>query len=409
MNKMISITFFRDNARWLCTGVLLTFLSSFGQTFFIAQFASHIQSEFDLSHGSWGGIYAAGTTASAIVMLWAGGLTDKFRVRTLAPIVFVALSVTCVAMALNASVLALPFIIFFLRLMGQGMSSHVAMVAMSRWFDATRGRAISIALLGFSLAEATLPILIIAALTIMAWQSLWWVAAAAALVGVPVIIWLLQKERTPQSHAKTAQSLGMQKRHWTRSDALRHPLFWSVVPTIAGLSAFATAFFFHQIHFTDIKGWSHLYFVAQIPVYTVVSVAAMLVSGWAVDRLGTGALLPITLLPFAGGALTFAFAQQSLAAGFGFALLGLSSGAFSTVISAFWAEYYGTKFIGGIKAIGSAVMVFGSALGPLLTGLAIDWGFGFDRQLVAVAVYFVATSFILQLAIRAVRQIETAR
>mgnify|MGYP000436361959 CR=1 FL=1 len=406
---MISITFFRDNARWLCAGVLLTFMSSFGQTFFIAQFAGRIQSEFALSHGSWGGIYAAGTTASAIVMLWAGGLTDKFRVRTLAPIVFVALSVTCVAMALNASALALPFIIFFLRLMGQGMSSHVAMVAMSRWFDATRGRAISIALLGFSLAEATLPILIIAALTMMAWQSLWWVAAAAALVGAPAIMWLLQKERTPQSHAKTDQSLGMQKRYWTRSDALRHPLFWSVAPTIAGLSAFATAFFFHQIHFTDIKGWSHLYFVAQIPVYTVVSAAAMLVSGWAVDRLGTGALLPITLLPFAGGALTFAFAQQSFAAGFGFALLGLSSGAFSTVISAFWAEYYGTKFIGGIKAIGSAVMVFGSAMGPWLTGLAIDRGFGFDRQLVAVAVYFVATSLILQLAIRAVRQIETAR
>ena len=134
---MISITFFRDNARWLCTGILLTFLSSFGQTFFIAQFASHIQSELSLSHGSWGGIYAVGTTASAIVMLWAGGLTDKFRVRTLAPIVFVALSVTCVAMALNASVFVLPFIIFVLRLMGQGMSSHVAMVAMSRWFDAT--------------------------------------------------------------------------------------------------------------------------------------------------------------------------------------------------------------------------------------------------------------------------------
>lgn len=129
---MSSLEFIHDNARWLSAGVLLTFLSSFGQTFFIAQFAGHIQSGFGLSHGSWGGIYATGTTASAIVMLWAGGLTDKFRVRTLAPIVFFALSVTCVAMALNASVFALPLIIFFLRLMGQGMSSHVAMVAMSR-------------------------------------------------------------------------------------------------------------------------------------------------------------------------------------------------------------------------------------------------------------------------------------
>ena len=69
---MISIKFLHDNARWLFAGILLTFLSSFGQTFFIAQFASHIQSEFALSHGSWGGIYAAGKTASAIVIVLQG-------------------------------------------------------------------------------------------------------------------------------------------------------------------------------------------------------------------------------------------------------------------------------------------------------------------------------------------------
>ena len=70
------------NAPWLASGALLTLLSSFGQTIVISVCAADIQAEFSLSHGAWGGIYALGTTTSAVVMVWAGGLTDKFRVRS---------------------------------------------------------------------------------------------------------------------------------------------------------------------------------------------------------------------------------------------------------------------------------------------------------------------------------------
>ena len=73
-------------------GCVLTFMSSFGQTFFISIFAGEIRAEFGLSHGEWGGIYALGTLASAIVMVWSGGLTDRFRVRTLGPVVLVCLA-----------------------------------------------------------------------------------------------------------------------------------------------------------------------------------------------------------------------------------------------------------------------------------------------------------------------------
>ena len=70
---MTFLTFLRENARWLGAGALLSFLSSFGQTYFIAIFAGEIRAEFGLSHGQWGGIYALGTGASAVLMLWAGG------------------------------------------------------------------------------------------------------------------------------------------------------------------------------------------------------------------------------------------------------------------------------------------------------------------------------------------------
>ena len=76
---MRSGSFLRDNAAWLSAGFLLTLSSSFGQTFFISLFAGQIRETFALSNGQWGGLYTLATTASALVMVWTGALTDRYR------------------------------------------------------------------------------------------------------------------------------------------------------------------------------------------------------------------------------------------------------------------------------------------------------------------------------------------
>ena len=192
-------TFLRQNALWLGAGGLLTFLSSFGQTFFISIFAGEIRNEFSLSHGAWGGLYTLGTGVSAVVMVWAGGLTDRFRVRFLGPVILVGLAFACVLMAINPFVWMLPIVIFLLRFFGQGMTSHIAVVAMSRWFIAMRGRALAIATLGYSLGEAILPIIFVALMVYVDWHNLWLVAAGICLLGIPLLITALRQERTPQS------------------------------------------------------------------------------------------------------------------------------------------------------------------------------------------------------------------
>ena len=96
---MSFMDFLRTNVKWLGAGVLLTFMSSFGQTFFISIFGGHIREEFGLSHATWGGVYSLGTMASAFVMIWAGVLTDIVRTRIMAAIVFLGLSLAAVGMA----------------------------------------------------------------------------------------------------------------------------------------------------------------------------------------------------------------------------------------------------------------------------------------------------------------------
>ena len=382
------------------SGALLTLLSSFGQTFFISIFAAEIQTAFSLSHGSWGGIYALGTTTSAVVMIWAGGLTDKFRVRTLGPAVLLLLAFACLLMAFNPYAWFLPIVIFALRLSGQGMTTHIALVAMARWFVAARGRALSISALGFSVGQAVLPIIFVMLLGVMDWRILWIFAAFISLAGVPLLIRLLRQERTPQSMANENPSFGMDARFWTRIDAIRHPLFWCMVPSILGPSAFNTAFFFHQVHFAELKDISHVTLVAQFPLYTAVSVGAMLLSGWGLDKVGTPRLIPFFQVPMIAAFIVFGLAENLYGIVIGFVMLGVTAGASATLPSAFWAEFYGTKYIGSVKALAAAVMVLGSAIGPGITGLLIDYNVGLEIQFYWIAAYFALATLVLWLGVR---------
>jgi len=226
---MGTLHFIRDNLKFLSAGFLLTFASCFGQTFFISIFAGEIMEEFGLSHGQWGGIYMLGTLASAVVMIWAGALTDVFRVRRLGGIVT-----------------------------GQGMASHLASVSMARWYVAARGRALALASFGFLIGEALLPILFVMALGFIGWRWSWGISALTVVALLPILLMLLKAERTPQSVAEENQAVGLGDKHWTRPEVFRHWLFWMLVPLLIGPSAFGTAFFFHQVHLAEVKGWSHL-------------------------------------------------------------------------------------------------------------------------------------------------------
>lgn len=387
--------FLRSNAAFLLTGALLTLTSSFGQTFFISVFAGQIMESFSLTDGEWGLIYSAGTTASAVVMVWSGVLTDRFRVRTLGALVLVGLAGACLFMAFNPFAALLPLSIFLLRFTGQGMTSHIAVVAMARWFVASRGKALAIASGGFALGEALLPMIFVWAMTLTDWRNLWIVAALFILSMVPLMQRLLRQERTPQSLAEGDVATGMGGRHWTRGQMLCHPLFWFVLPSVLGPSAFITAMFFQQVHLAEVKGWSHVSLVALFPLYTIIATLFMLVTGWALDRFGTARLMPFYQLPLALGFLVMSQAGGLWAAALGFGLLAMSVGANGTLPSAFWAEFYGTRHLGGIKSIATAAMVLGSAIGPAISGLLIDRGISFPDQMGAISLWFVMASGLL--------------
>jgi MFS family permease len=270
---------------------------------------------------------------------------------------------------------------------------------MARWFVASRGKALSIASMGFAVGQAVLPVIFVALMMTWHWRTLWVVAGGIVLLTVPLMTALLRQERTPQSMAKDEQAAGMNGLHWTRGQVLRHPLFWLMVPALLGPPAWGTALFFQQVHMTAIKGWPLAGFVALFPIYTGVIIAATFATGWGLDRIGTARLVPFYMLPFAVGFALMAGAGSLFAAGIALLVLGVGQGMQSTLPAAFWAEFFGTQHIGSIKAAAAGIMVFGSAIGPGISGFLIDQGIDFPQQMWGYSVYFVFAALVATIGV----------
>ena len=284
-------------------------------------------------------------------------------------------------------------------LYGAGYDQHMAIVAMARWFVATRGRALAVATLGYAIGEALLPLIFVALMALIDWRLLWVGAAGLSVLGIFPLLRLLRLERTPASLTETNKTSGMGGRHWKRNEALCHNLFWFMVPALLGPSAFVTAFYFHQVHFAGLKDITHLELVAMFPFFTTISIGAMIASGWALDRFGTARLMPYFQIPMIAGFMIFSWASGPMGVLVGFAFFGLTVGFNTTLPAAFWAEFYGTEHLGSIKAMAAAVMVLGSAIGPGITGVLIDMGVGLESQYFLIGLYFAIATFFMTLGI----------
>ena len=252
--------------------------------------------------------------------------------------------------------------------------------------------------------EAILPVTFVALMGVIDWRWLWVVAALLPLAAIPLIRHLLKLERTPQSIAAEDPSPGMGGRYWTRAEALRHPLFWLLVPALLGPPAFGTAFFFQQVHLAEVKGWAHVELVAMFPFYTVTAIVSLFGTGWLMDRVGAGRLLPFYQLPLAGCFVLTPLVAEPIWMIAPLILFGIMQGSQNPIVTGFSAEFYGSRHIGAIKSAVTAIMVLGSAIGPGLTGWLIDLGIPFPAQMWGIAAYLIVTSVIVWFAVNRARQ-----
>lgn len=383
---MNTLEFLQKNVRFLAFGFAVVFFSSFGQTFFLSLFAGQIQEEFGLTHGSWGFVYLCATLASAFTVARVGGWIDKFDLRAFTLVVCAGIVLASFAMSAVTHVVLLGIAIYGMRLSGQGLMGHIAMTAMGRYFDAYRGRAVSAALFGAPVGESLLPPLAVALTAAIGWRQTWVaVGALLALTLIPIVLFLLrgQAERHEQwlrdEHPATeaAQSRTTQ-RSWTRGEVARDPRFYLVLPAAATCGFLMTGFFFHQIHLVEAKGWDLQAYSFGFSGFAAAQVVSMMIAGPLIDRFGARGMMRVFLLPIALGLVVLATRSEPVSALWYFILVGMSGGSSGTLSGAFWAETYGTKHLGAIRAMLAAIFVGATALSPAIMGTLIDRGMSME-------------------------------
>ncbi|MBC9798601.1 MFS transporter [Sinomicrobium weinanense] len=384
--------FLKRNARQVSFGWVLTFLSSFGQTFLISLYVPEILKAFSLSEGTFGGIYAICTIVSSVIMLTIGHSIDHKPVKTVTTITVIGAAVSCFVLGISHYHIALLFLALIgLRLTGQGWMTHISMTVMSRYYDTDRGKALSVSALGYSIGEAFFPIVIS---TLILWYD-YEVAAIAS--GVFLLLYLVRLYFVKLTHfdPKKKENKDISSKAIVRDylKILSEKKFYTMIPASIVVAFTSTSFFFYQYVFVEDKGWSVSLYASFFTAYAITRFVMTLMSGLWVDRFTARRMFRIYLLPMTIGLLPLAFMDGITGALIFLILAGCSVGASGSVTTAVIAELYGVEKLGVVRSLYTMLVVLSTALGPFLVGLLLDADV--DFRWIILGLFFMTTASLL--------------
>ena len=386
------------NKKIIIFGFIFTFFSSFGQSFFLGLFNAPIRNELGITHGQFGSIYAVATIFSSLLFIWAGKKIDDFRLLNYSFFVIILLFFSTLFFSFINSIYFLAVGIFLMRFSGQGLMGHTSTTAISRYFDKSRGRALSIIWLGMSTAEFIFPVLVIYFLTIYSWRSVWQGISIIVIVILPLIINFTIKKINFESREDDLEEKPKTKiKSWKRTEVLKDFRFYIISSNMLAMPWIFTGMAVYQSFISDSKLWEIYTIPKAFMVYSIASIITLFSSGFLVDKFTSRKLIPIMNIPLLLAMVVLFYSKQEISAYFFLGLIGVSNGFGNILGSSTWAEIYGVKYIGSIKALTTSFMVFSTALGTAIFGILIDNGFTIENIAFICGSYIVISISILML------------
>ena len=382
-------------------GFIFTFFSSFGQSFFLGLFNSSIRETLSITHGQFGSIYASATLLSSFLLIWVGKKIDDINIFRFAFYVTLLLAFSCFFFSKISSIIFLFIAVFLMRFSGQGLMSHTATTTITRYFTKSRGKALSVGWFGLSTAEFILPVLIVYLLSITAWQNIWISISILVLIFLPLISFFLIKKLDFDTREKVDPTDTKIKeiKQWKRIEVIKDYRFYIVCLNMLAMPWIATGVFVYQSFITEAKEWGSFVIAQSFMVYSILSVLTLLGSGFLIDKFTSRKLLIFMNIPLLISTLVLFYFNNPITSFIFLGLIGISNGLANVLGSSTWAEIYGVKFIGSIKALTTALMVFSTAFGTALFGFLIDRGFSIE-QISMVSFIYILISLILLFFVR---------
>ena len=381
-------------------GFIFTFFSSFGQSFFLGLFNSSIRDALSITHGQFGTIYASATLLSSLVIIWVGKKIDDIDVFKFGTFVTLLLSFSCYFFSKVSSVIFLFIAIFLMRFSGQGLMSHTATTTISRYFTKSRGKALSTGWFGLSTAEFILPVFVIYLLTFMEWRNIW-ISISFVILFLPIISYFLIKNikldsREIDSDKNKKKSI---IKNWKRIEVIKDYRFYIICANMLAMPWIATGTFVYQSFILGSKNWGPFIIAQSFMVYSIMSVITLFISGFLIDKFTSRKILIYMNIPLLLSTIVIIYFNHPFTAFVFLGLIGISNGLANVLGSSTWAEIYGVKYIGSIKALTTALMVFATAFGTAFFGVLIDKGYSIE-QIALISAIYISISIILLLLVK---------
>ena len=382
-------------------GFIFTFFSSFGQSFFLGLFNSNIRDALSISHGQFGSIYASATLLSSFILIWLGKKIDEINIFKFASLVTILLSFSCFFFSKISSVVFLFFAIFLMRFSGQGMMSHTATTTVSRYFTKSRGKALSTIWFGLSSAEFILPVFTIYLLTLFDWRYIWIIISIVVILFLPLASFILLKKLNFESREKTnkLEKNNQNIKSWKRTEVLKDYRFYILGANMLAMPWITTGIFVYQSFILSSKDWGPFVIAKSFMAYSTLSVITLFISGFLIDKFTSRKILIYMNIPLLLSTIVIILFDNPNISFLFLGLIGISNGFANVLGSSTWAEIYGVRYIGSIKALTTALMVFSTAFGTALFGFLIDKGFSIE-QISMISALYISSALVFLFFIR---------
>lgn len=313
-----------------------------------------------------------------------GILIDRHGTRALG--IFAGISASIMLIALSfASELWVVYLIFAISgLTGLGgpAGQLLTQVPLAKWFVAKRGRAMAIAMTGGMMGTVVAIPIAQWLIETFGWRDAWIVFGATLfLVVVPVSALLVRRQPedmglhpdgssealTPQQQMST--SAIVTDVDWTVGQAFRTPALWFVLGALTLAGVALTGTLVHRTAFWREAGMSPnlVAFGTAMDPFTVIFSAFAF--GMMADKIPTRYLGSIGL-----GGLALSILPMIFTSGQAYTIIahnviwGAAAGAYVTVNSLIWPNYFGRKFVGTIRGITLPLSIGASGAGAPLFG-----------------------------------------
>ena len=375
-------------------------MSSPGQTMGVSVFTDHLLDALGMNRDQLSFAYMLGTISSSFFITMGGKLYDRIGARwlgigttwLLGSILLVFSQVDHIALSIGkflhlsnhqfyVAFTLILFCFFILRFSGQGVLTMLSRNMLMKWFVARRGFVSGLSNVFVSFGFSLTPLIFNFLIEGNGWRRAWVILSIICGFGFSFVVFIFFRDNPEECRLKPDGNIEKKKpgnisvkaeKHYTLKEAKRTLSFWVFGLSLSMFSMYYTGFTFHLISIFEKAGMDKMKALSVFVPTSIIAVTLSLSGGWLSDRIQLKKLLLALLL---GSMLSMAsLAMLGSRVSYILLILGnaVMNGLFSVLMSVTWPRFFGREHLGVISGFAMSMLVFFSALGPLLFSYSLS-------------------------------------